>query len=164
MIYNTINSWYYTIFLWIKWTMESVLCDFKLLISRSSFQFFSWMRSACVLKNVINMMKIFIKFILIHSLYNISLSNLWSINHFYVCKQQYGFILHGCFFVFFTFESINLKYVTSLQFGRMFEPSISKNMLLHILRSEVGPYFPCFLVAYLAHIFSYFMWQFSNYF
>ena len=54
---------------------------------------------------------------------------------------------------FYTFESIYIKYIKSLQSGCKFELSISKNMQPHGFRSGVRSYIFIFLAKYLDYIF-----------
>ena len=56
-----------------------------------SISMFSWIRSDCVLKNVINITKMSFKFGLLRSVPNISISTPLYTNHAHMCQQQDGF-------------------------------------------------------------------------
>ena len=108
---------------------------------------FSWIISARVLKNVIDMTKMSSKLyycvqFLIHQYVPHDQQSTLT----YV-KNKTLYIVHDSF-VLFTSKSINIKY---LQSGRKFEPRISKYMWPHVFRTEVGSYFPSFSVTYLSH-------------
>ena len=52
----------------------------------------------------------------------------------------------------FTFKSIYLKYLKSLQSAPKFKFNISNDMWPHVFRYKGGLYFPIFLFTYLAYI------------
>ena len=89
-------------------TKETVLCDLT----------YSWIRSARVLKNVIDTTRLSSTAVLLHKFPHIWISNLWSKNQACACQQQEGFILYNNF-VLSSFESIYFKYFKSLQQGKI---------------------------------------------
>ena len=67
------------------------------------------------------------------------------------------------FLFYFNSESMYLKHIRSIQYGRKFKPSISNDIWPHILISEVGLYFPWFwLLTWLIYFYSH-LWQFFTY-
>ena len=82
-------------------------CVLGLVFSVSTF---SWIRSACVLENVIDMTKNIINIILLRSFPNIYLSYPWLTKHAYACHQQDVFIYFAQQFLYL---SLNL-YISNI--------------------------------------------------
>ena len=139
---------------WFYWKLNKLQYVYKCIIwSRVisltiSISMFYWINSAHVLKNVTNTTKISLKVVLLLPFTNIPIYLPW------YTKQPHAFhkqILFYTVVFFFTQESIYLKYLKSLQSGRKVKPSILNDMWPHVFSSEVGSYFPCFLVTQFAH-------------
>ena len=106
-IHNTINSWDYMGFLWIKWTTKSALCNPVLLkrVYYAILRYWYNIKRIYLFLNKVGLHdqnfyqynKNIIDILFLCLFPNVSLSSLWLRNHSQTCHQQDGFILNESF-------------------------------------------------------------------